>query len=351
VDGRAFRLADGTRFHWRGLTAFRLVELVARGRTRQAVAVLDWAAARGVTVVRVLTMADVLFQLSPQDGRVALPKLLTLAAARGLYVEAVALADTDRIPVSLDEQVKAVGAACAAAANCLLELANEPWARHTQSRETGEPARLRALRSLVARDVPVSLGSAAGDDSDELASGDFVTVHVRRDEGWGHVSRMRVAADLSERTGKPVVDDEPIGAAERSKAGRRDADPARWFAKGVAARILGIGATFHYEGGLQGQVPRGRELACFEAWRRGLRAMPPGLEDAAGYVPRGAPDRAVVSFDRSVALDVFVAQGARRAWAVGVGVTGDPGIRWHDAWRGAPTLTRRGVVVFSARRR
>ncbi len=352
VDGRAFRAAGGSRFSWRGLTAFRLVELIAHGQQAQAVSVLDWAKAHGVTVVRVLTMADVLFKLSPDEGRAALPRLLTLAMRRGLYVEAVALADTGRIPVALDEQVKAIGAACAAAPNCLLELANEPWARHTQSRETGDPATLRALRAVVPAGVPVSLGSASADDSDELAGGDYVTVHVAResgDGGWRHVTRMQVAEELSARTGKPVVDDEPIGAAETSQPGRRDADPDRWFAKGVLARMLGIGATFHYEGGLQGHVPRGREAACFDAWRRGLDSLPAGVEDRTAFARPGAGDAAVLSFDRSRALGVIVSQGRREAWAAAVGATGNPAIRWREGWRPVSTRTHPGVIIVKAR--
>ncbi len=353
VDGRAFRAAGGSRFSWRGLTAFRLVELIAHGQQAQAVSVLDWAKAHGVTVVRVLTMADVLFKLSPDEGRSALPRLLKLAMSRGLYVEAVALADTGRIPVALDEQVKAIGAVCAAAPNCLLELANEPWARHTQSRETGDPARLRALRAVVPAGVPVSLGSASADDSDELAAGDYVTVHIARedgDRGWRHVTRMQVAEELSARTGKPVVDDEPIGAAEASQPGRRDADPNRWFAKGVLARMLGIGATFHYEGGLQGHVPRGREAACFDAWRRGLDSLPAGVEDRTAFARPGAADAAVLAFDRSRALGVFVAQGLREAWAVAVGATGNPAIRWREGWRPTSTRNHPGVIIVKAAR-
>lgn len=353
VDGRAFRAAGGSRFSWRGLTAFRLVELIAHGQQAQAVSVLDWAKAHGVTVVRVLTMADVLFKLSPDEGRSALPRLLKLAMSRGLYVEAVALADTGRIPVALDEQVKAIGAVCAAAPNCLLELANEPWARHTQSRETGDPARLRALRAVVPAGVPVSLGSASADDSDELAAGDYVTVHIARedgDRGWRHVTRMQVAEELSARTGKPVVDDEPIGAAEASQPGRRDADPNRWFAKGVLARMLGIGATFHYEGGLQGHVPRGREAACFDAWRRGLDSLPAGVEDRTAFARPDAADAAVLAFDRSRALGVFVAQGLREAWAAAVGATGNPAIRWREGWRPTSTRNHPGVIIVKAAR-
>jgi hypothetical protein len=351
VDGRVFRTADGARFSWRGLTAFRLVEMVAHGRRAEAVGVLDWARSHGVTVVRVLTMTDVLFKLSAAEGRAALPRLLALAAERGLYVEAVALADTDRIAVSLDEQVKAVGAVCAAAPNCLLELANEPWARHTQRAETGDPVRLRALRTLVPRGLPVALGSASSDESDELAAGDYVTVHVAREEGdrgWRSVVRMRVAEALGARTGKPVVDDEPIGAADADAPGRRDADTGTWFARGLLARLLEIGATFHYEGGLQGRVPSGREAACFHAWRRGLDALPPGLEDRVAVRQPGSDGAALRGFDASRAAGLFLAQGDREAWAVAVGVTGDPALRWETGWAAEAPRKEPGVVIVRA---
>lgn len=353
VDGRAFRTADGARFAWRGLTAFRLAEMVAHGRVNDAAAVLDWAAAHGVTVVRVLAMADVLFKLSPADGRAALPGLLRLAADRGLVVEVVALADTGRVHVDLTEQVRAVGAICAQQDNCVLELANEPWARQTQSRETGDPKLLHALRALVPVHVAVSLGSAPADDSDAYAGGDYLTVHLARaegDRGWRHVLRAGAAEALSARTGKPVVDDEPIGAADRSEPGRRDARPERWFAKGVLSRLLGVGATFHFEGGLQAGIPRGVEAACFEAWRSGLDALPPLVEDRAVVKEPGSPDAAIASFDARGAEAVYLAQGDREAWAVAIGVTGNPGLHWRTGWRAVDTRSREGVTIIRAER-
>lgn len=353
VDGRAFRLPDGSRFAWRGVTSFRLVECVAHGRQAEAVRTLDWAARRGVTIVRVLAMCDRLFRLGPADGRRALPGFLSLAAGRGLRAEVVALADTDVIPVDFDEQVAAIGAVCARHPNAVLEIANEPYAGHAQRAAIADAALLGRLRSLVPASVPVALGASPRDDSPEYAGGDFVTAHLSRaggERGWGHVLQMKVAAALSASTGKPVVDDEPIGAAERDEPGRRDADPARWFAKGVLARLLGLGATFHFEDGLQGRVPRGRQAVCFAAWRRGLELPPADLEERTETVGVGAPGAAITLFQRDRALDVALRQGEREAWAAAVGVRGDPGIQWGAGWRVRQTVRRSGVVVQEARR-
>jgi hypothetical protein len=352
VDGRFLRTSDGARFAWRGLTSFRLLEMVAHGREAEAQALLDWASARRITIVRVLAMADVLFKLTPTDGRLALPRLLDLAAARGLYVEVVALADTARLAVPLDEQVAAVGRICDGRENCVIEVANEPW-HGTQRREVQQAATLRSLRSRIPARVPVSYGPPEDQDSDVYAGGDYLTFHVQRtgrQAGWGHVRRMRDIERLGARTGKPVVDDEPIGAAERTIPGRRDSDPVCWLAKGLLARVLNLGATFHYEGGLQSRVPQGAELACFDAWRRGLESLPPDLEERAVARDAGTPGCAVTSFDRRAALEVYVAQTPNKAFAVAVGVTGRPALRWQSGWSVTKTEDDGGVVLVTASR-
>lgn len=352
VQGRAFRAADGQRFAWQGITSFRLLEMVANQREADAVALLDWARSQRLTVVRVLAMADVLFKLSPEQGRRALPRLLTLARSRGLHVEIVALADTGLIPVDLQEQVRSVGAVCARHDNCVLEIANEPW-HHSQRKGLGEAALLGSLRALVPAQVPVSLGSPTEDAQAAYAAGDYLTVHLARSgshAGWGHVLRMQPAEALSARTGKPVVDDEPIGAAEQAQPGRRDDDPTRWLAKGVLARLLELGATFHYERGLHSAVPKGREAACFEHWRRGLDALPPAWEERAAVRTPGGAGSAVASFDRTAVLDLYVAQDERQAWAVAVGVSGKPTVRWRDGWRSAETRDLGGVMVVRGER-
>lgn len=352
VEGRRFVSADGSPFDWRGLTSFRLVEMVARDGRAEAAAVLDWAAAQGVTVVRVLAMAHNLFKLSPEEGRRALPPLLELARARGLQVEVVALADTRLVDVDVRSQVKAIGAICAGHSNCLLEIANEPW--HPAHQDAlGQPGTLRQLRDLVPASVLVAYGSHRDDDSDAYAGGDYIVVHVGRDEahaGWGHVLRIGGVQRLAERVRKPVVDDEPIGAGPKAEPGRRDADPSRWLAKGALARLFGLGATFHYEGGLASRLPSRVEAECFRAWKRGLDTLPAGLA-AARVAEAASPGGPVASVNPGAALAVYVAEQGTEAWAVGVGVTGDLGLRWGAAWHADPVRGEGAVLIQRARRR
>ena len=260
VSGTSFVQSNGRAFAWRGITAFRLVEFVARGRSSEADAYLAWAQSQRLTVVRVLAMADMLFTLSPPDGQHALPQLLDLAQKRGMHVEVVALADTARVHVDIPRVVKAIGAICAAHENCLLEIANEPG-HPTQSKDLHDPAYVKSLVPLVPKGVPVSLGSVeygAG-----FGQGSYVTWHAPRAHP---VASLDEGARLLRRFRKPVVSDEPIGAAESSVPGRRESDPELFRQMARKSKALGLGATFHYEGGLQATIPTGRELACFQAW-------------------------------------------------------------------------------------
>jgi hypothetical protein len=63
-----------------------------------------------------------------------------------------------------------------------------------------------------------------------------------------------------------------MGAADKAVPGRRDNDPARFRQAAVANRRAGLGATFHYEGGLQARKPTTIEMACLDAWLAGLSA-------------------------------------------------------------------------------
>ena len=77
--------------------------------------------------------------------------------------------------------------------------------------------------------------------------------------------------DLSRRTGKFVVDSEPIGAAEVPQPSRRDNEPAAFFAQGLLARIFDVGTTFHCEDCLVARVPGPVQQ---RAPRRSLPARP-----------------------------------------------------------------------------
>jgi hypothetical protein len=63
-----------------------------------------------------------------------------------------------------------------------------------------------------------------------------------------------------------------MGAADRAVPGRRDNIPTHFRDAAIATRRAGLGATFHYEGGLQARLPSATELACLDAWLAGLSA-------------------------------------------------------------------------------
>ena len=277
IRGTAFYRSDRL-FQWRGISAFRLLEQVAHGKASDADAYLTWASSQKLTVVRVLAMAHHLFQLHPDEGRAALPGLLEMAARRGLYVEIVALADTEAITVDFDAHVRAIGEIAAKYPNTVVEIANEPG-HQTQHAGLHKADRVEKLASLIPEPVPVALGSV--EYGDGFAAGDYVTTHLPRDpgeDGWGHVRSLATGAELIERWKKPVISDEPIGAAEKYVRGRRDNDPARFRAAALLTRLTGMGATFHYEGGLQATIPAAEELACFNAWNEAWTLLPPGVE-------------------------------------------------------------------------
>jgi hypothetical protein len=345
VEGTGFR--KGSRaFEWRGITAFRLAEQIARGREREAAAYLDWAKSRKLTVVRVLLMAHHLFRLNPNEGRAALPRLLEMSAARGLHVEIVALADTDEIALDHAEHVRAVGAIAARHHNAIVEVANEPW-HPTQDRRLHDPAYVGKLASLIPPAVPVALGSVERDGG--YATGRYITWHSPRSEGndgWDHVLASADGAALIAKWKKPVVSDEPIGAAPKTVPGRRESDPARFGAAAAVTRVAGLGATFHYEGGLQARLPSGRELDCFEAWARGLDLLA-GLPDGGTFLGADAVG------------NVAKITGARAAFAREVGdsfwlVVVDPAaglsVVAAKGWRLEAPLSGPGVKVYRARR-
>lgn len=333
ISGTGFRTAAGEPFAWRGISAFRLTEMVAHRRREEAAAFFDWAASRRLSVVRVFTMARHLFQLAPADGVRALPELLEMAAARGLHVEIVALADTAALEIDIAAHVTAVGAIAGRYPNALLEIANEP-SHPTQARTIHDPRELRRLASLVPASVPVSLGSA--EENDAFAAGEYATFHFPRPHGstgWGHVLALARGAALVTAWNKPVVSDEPIGAAPVAIPGRRDSDPDRFRAAALLSRLAGIGATFHYEQGLHATIPTGQEARCFEAWNEAWTLLPPSLEEQGTFRVAGQPGAAIESFDRKTAEAVFERQVAATAYVLVVNATSEPNVTWSKGWR------------------
>ena len=343
--GSFFRGSE--RFEWRGISAFRLVELVARGREREAVAFLDWARARGLTVVRTLLMARHLFPLAPEDGLRALPRLLELARQRDLHVEVAALADTTVVTVDFAAHVRSAGEIAGRYPNAILELANEPGHR-TQDRRLHDPAFLAQLARLVPDNVPVALGSA--EYAAAFAEGDYATFHFPRapgPDGWRHVVVLARGAKMRDDWRKPVINDEPIGAADVVATGRRDNDPRRFRAAAALTRLAGMGATFHHEGGLQARTPVRAELVCFEAWSAGLRMLD-GLPEGGRFLEG---DALAAVADVRGARAVFAREFSHAVWLLALDPAADAAVTWKAGWRGGEaTGGGDGVRLFRANR-
>lgn len=340
--GRALCAPDGSRFSWRGVTAFGLVDLVADNREADAQAFIAWAARTGFTVVRVLAMNRGWMDLSPADGRRALPRALALARAHGLYVQVVALAGTGSPEFSgdafLHEQVREVAQACAAADNCVLELANEPY--HSTQAALNDVARMRRLQRDVPSNVPVAWGAARDHRSDDMAGGTYVVAHVaRRGDRWDRVSRVQELGDLSQRTAKFVVDSEPIGAAESPQPSRRDSEPGAFFAQGLLARIFDVGTTFHCEDCLLARVPGPVQQQCAEALIAGATLASPAT--ALTPVAVGAPSAPVARLaPLSPQARTFAAVAPSEGVVLVLGASERPQPSWQRDWTPTAHVSR-----------
>jgi hypothetical protein len=259
------------------------------------------------------------FDLRPEDGRRALPRLLELASKHGLYVEVVALAGTADIPVNLEEHVGEIGKILAAYPNGLLEVANEP-VHPSQSADVQKPEVLAALAARVPAGIPVALGSI--ERGDGFGEGSYVTWHAPRESGkggWAHVLELARGAALLDRWKKPVVSDEPIGAGAAFQPGRRDDAPERFRAAALLTRLAGLGATFHYEAGLQARVPESRELECFNAWNEAWTLLPSDVEQHGTFRNGGAAGSIVTAFDRGRILAIYERADTARGWLLILG--------------------------------
>ena len=354
VQNRAIVDRDGTRFRWRGVTAFALPEQIAHGRETEAVRFLDWARDSGFNVVRVLAMAHTLFQLTPEEGRAALPRLLALAAQRGLQVEVVALADTQFYPLDragLHAQVEGIGRIALRHVNAIVQVANE-HDHPTQLSLLHTSAAVRELAQSLPAGVLYTESPAANDTASE-PGGQFLTRHLARGGNrWTMVARVRELADLSSRLGKPIVNDEPIGADERSIPGRRQHDPAVFAAMAMLDSLYGLaGGTFHCEDCLRALVPGPVQQQCAAAWIDGSRVIP----DQARPVPYGIRDGGSpvsgAAIGRTFAT-LHVGVAGRIGWVMATGVTADLQLRWSPDWEPAGPLVTKwpGVAFVSIRR-
>lgn len=325
-------------------TAFQLVEFMAHGREAEAARFLE--SIRPARFVRVLVMAAHLFVLSPSEGLAALPALLDLGAAKGVYVEVTALADTTSFP-GLDDRVylAGIGAICAAKPACgAIEIGNELHSLHpTQDARLGDVAYLRELRALIPAHIPVSLGSthAHDDESDIFRDGDYLTIHGdRSEEGDGvwrplrHTNEQRALAD---RLGTFAWNDEPT----------RSIFACDWqVGMGLLTRLFSLGDTFHSRSGLFALPFDAAERAALDCRGRGWAAIPDdwvGQYFNAGFV--GSP---VKSFDGAVR--VYSSVRGTQGYTLVIGAQPHLWIDWADGWSRTRVLAEGAVQLWQVSR-
>jgi hypothetical protein len=193
----------------------------------------------------------------------------------------------------------------------------------------------------------VALGSA--ERAEGYAAGRYVTWHPPRasgEDGWQHVASLAEGASLVAKWQKPIVSDEPVGAGPTAIPGRRDDNPARFGAAGAVTRLAGLGATFHYEGGLQARIPTGPELASFEAWSAALDLLA-DLPDGGRFVSGSELEKIASIRDARVA---FGRDFGNEVWILIVDPLETALITWTGDWRLQTARTSPGIRLVHARR-
>ncbi len=291
------------------------------------------------------------FDLDAVAGRRTFPTLLRLAREHQLYVQIVALANTvGRARAELTEQVREIGRLCAAADNCVLEIANEPY--HSSQAKLQNAASMQELQAQVPKGLLTAWGAASNHTSDVMAGGSYVVAHVARSgERWTRIARVRDLADLSKRTGKFVVDNEPTGAAEKIERNRRDTLPSAFFAQGALARLLELGSTFHCSDCLEARVPGPTQKTCAGAFIAGAAVVPDDvvLSEVGERTPDGNALRTAVE---ALGPRAFVTVSGPRGWLAIVGDGSDRVVEWNGAWTIEKRVAQQpGVSVWTFRHR
>lgn len=280
---------NGTRFFWKGMTAFLVLrDMLDPARAYKAYQALDWMAAAGVTVPRIICSLsgsfweDKGFGLYPDrhaDFHEKLAATVAYCNTKGMMPEIVIFGSVweiwpDGNPLGYDlikmgAHARAVATTLLPYRGCFVEIANE-W--NAIGFTSGEHVRLLANEYLKVDPTRVLACSSATGDTDNYTGflrdpSVYVTVHNRRDPApyWvtNHFGNPTISHGI-----RPAVSDEPVNAGP-ALFGTHDEDPQYWYAFAAMSRLMGFSPTFHYEGGLFDDVPSAITYHCFAWWMAG----------------------------------------------------------------------------------
>jgi hypothetical protein len=291
----------------------------------------------GFNGVRVFAGALTWAGQSPELARERLPQFLDVAGQLGLRVEVVPITDSGT-GYNVEAHARAVADICRDREHVIIELANEYW-HPTQSAWVRDPRNLSGLRQSLPSFIQMSLG-APGSDEPPLPGpfAEYLTLHLDRGrDKWNQVRRVRELEAASATYGKPVVNNEPIGADELdgSQTGRqRFNDPAFFFCLGALNRIFEVGGVFHSQAGLQAEPLGPVQTQCAQAFVSGFSAI--DTQERLAFKNAGWSDSPVKSaaFDQTV-IRAYSGITGNRGWLVLVGLRGDPRVEYQNGWRPA----------------
>lgn len=277
VDGVRFVTADGATYR----PVFASILSILRRTPAERDAILDELVELGFNGGRVFSGRLTWAGQTAESARAALPGLLEAANRRGLRVLVTAVTDSRDGGYDVPAHLAAVADIVAQHPGNLLECGNEYW-HPSQSSDVNDAEWLeRTCRAAFARSgLPWALGAPSTDEPTEagiwpIPSGSFVTAHLDRSrDTWNQVRRVRELRAILDAVRKPVLNSEPMGAAETDQPGRRLSDPSFFFALGALDRLFGIGGVFHSESGLQGLELGPVQRECARAFVAGSNAIP-----------------------------------------------------------------------------
>ena len=208
----------------------------------------------------------------------------------------------------------------------------------------------RRLFAVARRAIAGRIWSLGAPPFDQLQDGawpvpvaDFITVHLDRGRPfWQQLAGVRGLARISAHERKPVMNNEPIGAAEAGQPGRREAEPRFFFALGALSRLFELGVVFHSEDGLNGRQLGPNQRRCAEGFIAGFRSIQTDARLTAAEP--GSAGSAIAKI--SGAAHAFSATDGARWWIVLLDVSLKPAVTGRRGWTVTKVIAeRRGIQV------
>lgn len=324
-SGGRFMVNDRGRYLSRGISAFRLGQMLANGE--DITPFLAWVSQQGcLNWLRLFTMVRNMFYLEPSVGANAVGDVYRRAEEIGCYVETVCLSDV------YDEHgnewwpgfdpashVATVSRNASAFTGRAIEVCNEPL----QGWQRFEAEDLAEFAKGIPAGTVYALGAPDGDNDESreflLPGISFGTVHSSRLRApWGNVRHTREIQVTADDCHLWMVNDEPA----------REISRAQNFGTGALCSVCRIGDTFHSEFGKQCRLPNPDEQEQFNCRKRGWQSVPDSFEG--GFQNTGWTDSPVKSF---VAID-----GDSRCYSVSNGSEGYTAVlhtrevEWREGW-------------------